>query len=154
MDTPQPQIFTPMPEERVLYSIDDVAITNVRAVFGAATYAVAGITAVESKSVALSTFPRDLAALGKLLIVVVAFFTLIGLVLGNNPSSAMGLLAGVALVWAGGQLEKRQKQVYLILLTTWGERPEVFRSPDKARVEDIVRALNEAMVCHKTSQLR
>ena len=136
--------------ETVTYQDDRVVVTNTRVVIDSKTFAMANVTSVEATTVPPNTslscfvvFVGILMALGG---------TLPGLFLWQESSRlaiailVIGLLAGGGVFLGGVYMAFKAKPSYAISMVTAAGEIKALVSKDKAHIEAIVRAINEAII--------
>lgn len=126
-----------MSEEETIFSQDPIRITTKRAIFGAKTYAIANITSV-------SAF-KEAKSMG-----VLVFFLLIGIVItyyAIRPPSVSGIGLVIGLGWIGAIIhEIRKKPLAKVRVSGSSGEEDMFQSRNHAMVQQIVDAVNQAMV--------
>src|SRR5581483_3605158 len=116
-------------EEKEFFRHDDVTVTNSRLIVGAQTFAMSNITSVKaSQDSPNRTWP-----------VVILVFGLIALFAN---SFGMAIMFGVI----GGFWLALQKNYYHVALTTAGGETKALTSNQQQYIEEVVKALNEAIV--------
>ncbi len=116
-------------EEKEFFRHDDVTVTNSRLIVGAQTFAMSNITSVKaSQDSPNRTWP-----------VVILVFGLIALFAN---SFGMAIMFGVI----GGLWLALQKTYYHVALTTAGGETKALTSNQQQYIEEVVKALNEAIV--------
>lgn len=139
-----------MPEETTLYEANGVKVTNLRAVFGQKTYAVSNITAVETQTQQPSqAIPVILAVIGAILLIVF----LASLFGGNSYNASLNrgvnwasLILGALMLSMGVGFLRAAKPAYIVGITTSSGEVKAWSSADKAVIEQVVEALNDAIV--------
>jgi hypothetical protein len=130
-----------MTDETVILETGTIKITNVRAVFGSKTYAVSNITSVDAKAIS----PSGCAPIA--LIVIGAGFGISAAFRASTTDSWwVTLLIGVAFMALGFRTAAKAVEDYSVNLTTAGGEVTAYQSKDKAEIQKIVAALNEAMI--------
>jgi len=127
-----------MAEETEIYTIDDIRITNLRAVFGQKTYSIANITSVEAQEV-----PANGCA------VIFIVFLGIAFIIGGASGSRVDwgvLIIGVLFAAGGVYGFANQKPTHSVTLTTAGGEVKAYTSTDKSVITKIVEALNTAII--------
>jgi hypothetical protein len=125
-------------DEKVFFEEGGVRVTNSRFVVPSQTFAMAGITSVQHKTV-------NGKLLGPALAIAVGFITLLG---GAGSGDGGGAIAiGIAILAGGAILfASRIKPVHHVKLRVASGETEAFTSKDGDYIERIVVALNNAMV--------
>lgn len=128
-----------MTEEKVIYERGDIKITNLRAIFGDKTYAISNITSVTRKEKTnLSAFlPVAIIVIG------IAFISLAFFVDAINWAA---ISFGVFMVVGGYFLAMLLKTEYFVQIGSTAGEEQAYKSKSIAKVTDIVRAINQAMI--------
>jgi hypothetical protein len=133
----------PVPEIP-LYDQNGIKITNLRAVFGEKTYAVANITSVETVTLQPNgCLPAGLIIIGILMAMVG------GLPYLSTGDGSLGMLV-IGLLFAGGGIGimRTSKPSYAVSLTTASGEVKAYTHEDLTVIRAMVEALNTAIV-HK-----
>jgi hypothetical protein len=130
------------PSKEVLYYSDDMAVVATeRAVLGGETYLLADILSV---SMAVKSTNRVPSALVALLGAGITLFALIG-ARGDPLLGIILTVGGLALLAVGLLLTITARARYVVRLETGQGEVDALASPDRYRVERIVRAVERAM---------
>jgi hypothetical protein len=118
-------------QETTFLAGNDVSVTNARFIAQGQTYAMSGITSVQS-------FRQDPSRKGPIILAIVGGLAL----LGGGTSSVVGLLlmAGAAAWWL------TTKPEYSVLLNSASGEAKALASKDGQFIAKVVNALNEAIV--------
>jgi hypothetical protein len=128
-----------MSEETIIYENDKVKITNLRAIFDSKTYSIANITAVETDcNEPSSCLPFSLLVGGIVSIVV-------GIMIFREFFIWLTVF-GIVLVGLFILVNKTSKTLWEVSLTTSSGEVKACISPDQDSIEEIVEALNTAIV--------
>ena len=132
-----------MSEETTIYEDGDIKITNLRAIFGAKTYAVSNISAVEMRSKAPSPFPALIGLLGGVLLLLSlpSFFN--NRTWDNNWTL---LVIGLILIFFSVMSIRAAKTEYTIAFSSSSGEIKAFQSYDKEEIDEILQALNDAII--------
>lgn len=135
-------------EEREIYSSGDVRITNLRAVLGPKTYAISNITSVSmSERRPSRVVPIALFGFG-----VIALIFFVGSIrldpnrFGGQSANWADLVVAVILLVLAMLWANSQKTQYLVRVGSASGESDDLGSPDKAQIQQVVDALNEAIV--------
>ena len=128
-----------MTEEKVIYEQGDIRITNLRAIFGAKTYAISNIMSVTKKErTNLSAFlPVVIIVLG-IAFISFAFF--------NEVINWIAIGFGVLMVVGGYFVAMLLKTEYFVEIGSASGEEQAYHSKSIVKVTDIVRAINQAIV--------
>jgi|SRR5215207_3843386 len=128
-----------MPEEKVIYEQGDIRITNLRAIFGAKTYAISNIMSVTKKErTNLSAFlPVAIIVLG-IAFISFAFF--------NEVINWIAIGFGVLMVVGGYFVAMLLKTEYFVEIGSASGEEQAYHSKSIVKVTDIVRAINQAII--------
>ena len=128
-----------MPEEKVIYEQGNIRITNLRAIFGDKTYAISNITSVTKKE------KTNLSAFLPVAIIVVgiAFISFAFFVDAINWAA---ISFGVFMVVGGYFVAMLLKIEYFVQIGSASGEEQAYESKSIAKVTDIVRAINQAMI--------
>ena len=128
-----------MPEEKVIYEQGNIRITNLRAIFGDKTYAISNITSVTKKE------KTNLSAFLPVAIIVVgiAFISFAFFVDAINWAA---ISFGVFMVVGGYFVAMLLKTEYFVQIGSASGEEQAYKSKSIAKVTDIVRAINQAMI--------
>lgn len=128
-----------MPEEKVIYEQGDIRITNLRAIFGAKTYAISNIMSVTKKErTNLSAFlPVAIIVLG-IAFISFAFF--------NEVINWVAIGFGVLMVVGGYFVAMLLKTEYFVEIGSASGEEQAYHSKSIVKVTDIVRAINQAII--------
>lgn len=128
-----------MSEEKVFFDRGNATVTSARIMLNGTTYALRNVTSVTMRSIPPS---------------VVGWFLLGGLILLIALSSAAAKSWSVALFFAliGGLIiwaASTKQTAYVVAMSTSAGQIDALRSTDKATIQGIVDAINDAIV-HKS----
>ena len=128
-----------MTEEKVIYEQGDIRITNLRAIFGAKTYAISNIMSVTKKErTNLSAFlPVVIIVLG-IAFISFAFF--------NEVINWIAIGFGVLMVVGGYFVAMLLKTEYFVEIGSASGEEQAYHSKSIVKVTDIVRAINQAII--------
>jgi len=128
-----------MTEEKVIYEQGDIRITNLRAIFGAKTYAISNIMSVTKKErTNLSAFlPVVIIVLG-IAFISFAFF--------NEVINWIAIGFGVLMVVGGYFVAMLLKTEYFVEIGSASGEEQAYSSKSIVKVTDIVRAINQAII--------
>ena len=131
--------------EEVIYSDSSVSISTSRIVIGATTYALRNITSVKM------SFTPAKSGCAIALIVLGALFLLGGLAgAGNGAGSVItGLLVGGIIAGAGVLWMRSNKTDYHVMIASSSGEAKAMTSKDKAQIETIVGAINDAIIKYR-----
>ncbi len=124
--------------ETTYYEQGSIKVTSARAVFGNTSYALANIT-----SVAAGTISPSVGLYIGMVIVGVGIIAY-GFTVKNSGYVCWG--AGAVLAVAGVIMARAQKNTYVVKIGTAGGEQRASMSQDRAEVDKIVAALNDAIV--------
>ena len=126
-------------QEIIIFENNDIKVTNLRAVFGTKTYAIANITSVEAKRQNESScLPVGLILAG-ILGIMIGFGNL-----GNDMWWMM--IPGAAICVAGFNMARAQKPTYVVQISSASGEIKAYVSQDKSYIDKIVEALNTAII--------
>lgn len=126
------------PAEEVILENGNVRITNLRATFGAKTYALSGVTSVEMAVKPPATRWSFALLLVGIMLVAVAF---------TSISDYVSCLAvGAIFVLGGGMGLFTAKPKYVVRIASASGETDALISEDKTYIEGIVNAMNQAIV--------
>jgi len=130
-------------EETIYYEKDSVKITNSRAIIFSKTYSLANITSVTMGVILPGTcMPISVLAVG-----ITLFLIGIGLLISSDVGSAFSMLVLGGLIAGVGYLSyKSGKNTYTVKIGSASGESHALSSPDKAYIEEIVQAMNKAIV--------
>lgn len=123
-----------------IYEKADVKITNLRAVFGAKTYAIANITSVEGQTI------ESNGCLLASVILMGIFFTLVGIPFILDKQSFGMFIFGVFMFALAYLIKKSQRPSYAVNLTTASGEIKAYTSFNQQSIQEIVNALNDAII--------
>jgi fatty acid desaturase len=132
--------------EKELFNHDGVIITPSRAIFRETMYPISSISAVKQKKTESLSFKEN----AFYLIGTSLFMAVIGISVGTSITSS--LLIGyiyfmlVIACFLSAFLFTTNKETFHIGLHTSGTNIQVYSSPDRKEIEDIVKAINEAII--------
>jgi hypothetical protein len=143
----------PPSDEHVILSLPGVHITPVRAVIGDQLFAVANITSVTVvKQNPSTTIPITVALFG----LIIGFCGIVGFLPMLEPGARANAqtalqsmsctIAGAVLLMIGWYAHRTGKSKYVLVLRAGGGEAQVYSSADKAIIEAITRALNDAIM--------
>ena len=122
--------------EQTYYQGDGVTITNSRAIMGGKTYVMANITSVAMQQIAADTSGSvNLAIVGVVVLVVSSIFS----------STLIGII-GFAIIVFAIYLFLNSKPEFAVAISAASGEQKALQSPDRATIEKIVAALNEAII--------
>ena len=135
-----------MSEEEVIYTDNQVSISTSRIVLGATTYALRNITSVKM------TFTPAKRGCAILLLIFGALTLLIGLGKGSSDGVGAvlgglvvgGIIGGLGYLWM-----RSSKDDYHVLIASSSGEAKALTSKDKAYIEKIVTAINDAIVRYR-----
>lgn len=131
-------------QEEALYTLRDIHITNLRAVFGSKTYAIANITSVSSEVMQPNgCLPAGMIIIGAIAIVIGVMTYTNNWSPDNNPAA---IVIGLLVAASGVGILRTSKPSYLVKITTAAGEARVFTSYDENEISDIVEALNKAII--------
>ena len=118
-------------EEKTFLSEGGISVTNARFIAPGQTYAMSGVTAVES-------FRQDPSRKAPIILAIIGVLALAG----GGTVTVVGLLliAGAVAMWF------LQKPEFQVLLSTASGKGKAFGSSDEAFISKVVAALNDAIV--------
>lgn len=137
-------------EEKSIYEAADIKVTNLRAVFGAKTYAVSNISAVETETKPPPQFiPAVMAMIGGIMLLI-----FVSSLFGNNTYNAAlnrsvnwnNLIFGAIFLAAGLGILRVSKPTYIVKISTASGEVRAYESGDKESIEKIVESLNTAII--------
>lgn len=131
-------------KETQIYNHNDIQITNLRAVIGSKTYAIANITSVDNEIVP----PNGFLPIGMIIVGVIAMIIGVSSYTNNwspdnNPAA---VVIGLLVVASGWGIIKTSKPSYLVKITTAAGEARAFTSDDEKEINNIVEALNKAII--------
>ncbi|MDQ3004590.1 MAG: DUF6232 family protein [Chloroflexota bacterium] len=128
-----------MTEEKVIYEQGDIKITNLRAIFGDKTYAISNITSVTKKEKTnLSAFlPVAMIVVG-IAFISFAFF--------EKVINWIAIGFGVLMVVGGYFVAMLLKTEYFVQIGSASGEEQANKSKSIAKVTEIVKAVNQAMI--------
>lgn len=118
-------------DERVFFEHDGVKITNARFVVDGQTYAMSNITSVKTGS-------EGPPQTGPAILFLVGLFV--------APHTALSAVIGIALIALAIYWGYQQKPTYHVVLMTSGGEAKALKTREKPYVEQVVSALNDAIV--------
>ncbi len=122
-------------QETVFLSTPDVTVTRSRFVVPGQTFAMSGITSVSRGIIQPSRR-------GAVICIALGAFGLLAAFTGSwQPAVAGGILFAIGLIWLS-----RLKPTHLVKLNTAGAETRAFASKDEDAVDEIVDALNDAII--------
>lgn len=116
-----------MAEEKVFFDQNGIKVTSARFICGGKTHSMAGVTAVEARVIPINRKPPIIIAV---IGIVVAIFHWFGFV-----------VIAAALVWLF-----LQKKDYVVYLSSASGGSDAFINKDESFVDNIVSAVNDAIV--------
>jgi hypothetical protein len=131
--------------EQVYFKGGGVRITSTRAIFDSKTYALAGITSVEGREIP----PDHTLPVLPILLGVVLFVGGIFAAGADTMSRGVGIsliVLGLAVVGLGVLWASRIRPRYAVIICTAATERKALISPDKHYVDEIIDALNEAII--------
>jgi hypothetical protein len=129
----------PVPE-RVFYDAGGVKVTNTRFMVSNQTYAMSGITSV-------TTIVESPSRKGPIIMILIGVLGLIGTFTSQQQPPPGTFVFVVALIAIGVWWWTRKKSTYHIVLNSAsGEQRRLFSDKNHQVIEDVVQALNEAIV--------
>lgn len=135
-----------MKEEIPIYSQGEIKVTNLRAVFGEKTYAISNISAVETETVAPSSFGGALLAIGILMVIfAIPSFLPSQNALQSGPKVTL-LLLGLLLLVAGFLSMRAAKSSYTVKISTSSGEVKAYTSDNKELIKNIVESVNQAII--------
>ena len=126
--------------ERVFADFGPIKVTSARFIVPQQTYVLAGITSVEFREILPDTKPLTYLGLGALL------FLLVAIINSRWDFAFFSLI--FALAGAGTYFQL--KPSYSVILRTSGGEKLAHKSNSRKEVEDVIEALNEAIVYRST----
>lgn len=128
-----------MTQEKVIYEQGNIKITNMRAIFGDKTYAISNITSVTRKE------KTNLSAFLPVAVIVVgiAFISFAFFIYAINWV-AIGF--GSIMVVGGYFLAMLLKTEYFVQIGSASGEEQAYKSKSIAKVTEIVKAVNQAMI--------
>lgn len=124
------------PNEQVVFEEGEVKITNRRAVIGSKTYAMSNITSVSmGKQEASGCVPFGL-------MVISVPFLLVGF--ANGPER-LWVIVGIVALGLGVLIFRGNKPTFVVQIGSSSGEMKALTSPDRARIERIVTAMNDAI---------
>lgn len=127
-----------MDTETTFFQSDDIVVTNARFIVGAQTFAMRGITSVQTiKIPANYGGPVAVIFLGLSLV-------LIGFASSSFVLGGLGVLLLALSIW----MAMRQKPIFAVVLRTAGGEVTAYRSYDRNYISEIVEALNQSIISH------
>jgi hypothetical protein len=135
-------------DETTIYEQGTVKITNLRAILGPKTYSVSNLTSVTLASKAPEgCFPVALWGTGGLFAAFGGILLIAAIVERADFGLPLVLLAvGVVGVTLGVVIQRGQKTTYLVRVGSASGESNDMQSTDRASIQEIVDALNEAIV--------
>ena len=128
--------------EQVYYDRNRVRITSARAIFGSKTFALANATSVEGRRL-----PPERSHPYKVVLAGVLASALSARVfMDSTPGGVVCLLLGVALIVAGVWWATQIGPTYAVILCSAARERRVFASPREREIDEIVEALNQAII--------
>jgi Family of unknown function (DUF6232) len=125
-------------EEVSVYRDGNIQITNLRAILHDKTYAMANITSV-------STFRQDANTAPGIVLTILGGLVLLG-GLGSNSAVGCALIFGLPMFVVGLIIGIAAKHVYWVRIGSASGETNALRSNDRAYIQRIVDAMNEAIV--------
>jgi hypothetical protein len=125
-----------MGEETVFLRQGDITISNVRAIIGNKTYAMANITSVSLHKIPAKRKPGILWA-------IIGFFVMIGGFAGGSPG--VGVL-GLIILALGVWVAYSKKDFYTVHIGSSSGEADALKSKDGEYIKSIVTAINEAII--------
>ena len=119
-------------EEHVFFDRDPVKVTSARFIVASRTYAMNGVTSVESTV-------RDPDRGGPLVLIIIGIVLLLAAQTG-------GKVLGLALVAAGILIWMQQKSIHAVILHSASGQVQALSDSDEGYIGGVVRALNDALV--------
>lgn len=131
------------PQERVFLDREGVRVTSARFQVPGQTFAMASVSSV--------SFVEQPASRGGAMALVIcgALIALMGFAVRSEDvgsSGATWLAVGAALIVAGFLSSKRGKPTFVVSLSTAGGQVKALSSQNRAQIERVVLALNDALV--------
>ena len=137
-------------EETTIFENGDIKVTNLRAVFGAKTYSVSNISAVEEDTKAPSNlFPAILCFIGIILLLyfIVSLFNMPSYSATTNTGIKwMNLLWAIVLLAVGTLMIRSAKTSYIVKISTSSGEVKAFETKDGALIGQIIESLNTAII--------
>ncbi|HSY09661.1 MAG TPA: DUF6232 family protein [Candidatus Dormibacteraeota bacterium] len=127
-----------MTQESLFFQSGNVTVTNARFIVGTQTFAIRGITSVQSVMTPVSYAGPGLVGLASLLFMAVEFFH------GEIFIGIWGIPILAACIW----IMIRQKPTFAVVLRTAGGEITAYKSANRNDIAQIIQALNEAIVSH------
>ena len=122
-------------DEVIFYQDQSIKITNTRAIFGEKTYAMGNIT-----SVMTGTVPANRVA--------GIAMTILGIATAicGGSARAEGAIVGIVIIIIGFVLAGNAKTKYTVKIGSAGGETDALISKDKKYIQEIVNALNDAII--------
>ena len=118
-------------DEQIFLSRGDVSVSNSRFIVSGKTYAMSNVTSVKSGV-------KEPERGGSVILVLVGLLCLLG--------SGWVFVVGLVLIGLGIMAWYGAKAHYLVILNTSAGENQALVSEDKSYIEDVISALNEAIV--------
>jgi hypothetical protein len=126
------------PLEETLFNDPQVTVTTTRFIVPGQTYPVAGITSISNS--------KESSMAPIILILVGVGIAVIGLSLGDTPGGGSVAVMGGLMFVIGILCAALMKTKHHVVLTTAGGEVKAFTSTDGELVDDVVLALNQAII--------
>lgn len=130
-------------DETTIYESQGVKVTNLRAVVGSKTYSMSNITSVSTSTKESACVPLVAILFGSLLLLA----GVASLLLGSSLSGVLPwfILGGLS-VGGGILVHRARSATYVVRLGSASGETDALTSANKAEIDAIVAALNEAIV--------
>ena len=132
--------------EKEFFNHDGVIITSSRAVFRDTMYPISGISAVKQSQTVKSILQEK----GYRLLTIGILMVVFGIIFGPsfNPSLVITYTYFMITISCilSAFLFRYERQTFHIGLHTSGTNIQVYSSPDRKEIQDIVKAINEAII--------
>jgi hypothetical protein len=127
-----------MATETTFFQNGRITVTNARFIVGAQTFAMRGITSVQS----VETSPNYTG--GFVMIVLGVIIAAAGFYSSSIGAGIFGLLVTAGGVW----VVRQQKPTFAVVLRTSGGEVTAYQSEDRSHIAQIILALNDSIISH------